>query len=189
MLCRVVPGGFQQGAGPLQKPFLLRGTPSCSALAPSAIRGSPVPGLLHLECVTLQSLRQCPGLARFEDGVWHHGVSAGAPAAQNTEVDPSHILQHKCPKEERASLLCFNTQNRTLYMFCFKYSFHGLQQKLHITTLKNPNPFCKRELKWVLCNTLNKPHDETSGLDFCPKSIWTRFSACQPENLRLQMST
>lgn len=155
----------------LYKSLSFYGIPGCSALAPSATRGSRVPGLLHRECVTLQSLRHCPGLTRFEDGVWHHGVSVGTPAAQNTEVDPSHILQHKCPKEERASLLCSNTQNRILYMFSFKYSFHGIQQKLHITTLKNPNPFCKRELKWVWYNTLNKPHDETPGLDFCPKHL------------------
>lgn len=138
---------------------------------PSAIRDSRVPGPLHLEWVTLQSLRHCSGLTRWEDGVWHHGVSVGTPAARNTELDPSHILQHKCSKEERQPLLCFNTQNRTLYMFSFKYSFHGIQQKLHITTLKNPNLFCKREPKWVWCNTLNKPYDETSGLDFCFKHL------------------
>lgn len=127
------------GERPLQKFPLLRGNPQLFCpVPPSAIRGSRVPGPLHLECVTLQSLRHCSGLARFEDGVWHHGVSVGTPAAWNTEVDPSHILQHKCPKEER---LLFALTHRTELYICFsKYSFHGIQQKLHITTLKKSQP-------------------------------------------------
>lgn len=58
---------FKQRVGPLQKPLLQRREPQL--LCPSAIRGSRVPGLLRLECVTSQSLRHCSGLARFEDGV------------------------------------------------------------------------------------------------------------------------
>lgn len=67
--------------------------------------------------------------------------------ARNTQMDSSHILQHKCAGEERQLPLYFNTQNRILYKFALKYSFHGIQQKLHINTLKNPNSFCKKELK------------------------------------------
>ena len=77
---------------------------------------------------------------------------------------PPTILQHKCPGEEGQLPLCFNTQNLKLYTFSLKYSFHGIQQKLHINTPKNPNPFCETELKLVLVQHI-KPYDQTSGLD------------------------
>lgn len=44
------------------------------------------------------------------------------------------------------------------------------QQKLHIDTLKKSHLVCKTEL-FFWYSTLNKPHDETLGLDFCPKHL------------------
>lgn len=75
------------------------------------------------------------------------GSVYGHRQARNTQLDSSHILQHKCPRKEKtiASL----TQNRILYTVSLKYSFHWTQQKLHINTLKkSPNLFCKMKLKF-----------------------------------------
>lgn len=112
-------------------------------------------GLLGLTRVTLRSPR---GVGRTV-----------TPRSQQHRT--GGFLPRKCLREERQSPLCFNTQNRTLYTLSLKYSLHGIQRRLHINTLKNPNPFYKRELKLVLVNSLNKPCDKTLGLDFCPKPL------------------
>lgn len=58
--------------------------------------------------------------------------------ARNTQLDSSHILQHKCPRKEKT--ITSLTQNRILYTVSLKYSFHWTQQKLHINTLKKNLP-------------------------------------------------
>lgn len=75
---------------------------------------------------------------RLREGGGTMGSVYGHRQARNTQLDSSHILQHKCPRKEKtiASL----TQNRILYTVSLKYSFHWTQQKLHINTLKKNLP-------------------------------------------------